>query len=108
MILDLGFSCPIKSATLSIRKVTFGSVKTYLLSDLVGVALSIGSVVTSIIFVGAGGTRDLNVSRAKLGVIEEERGLRSSLLLEGDCRALSASSRCDLDTCDLATEEVSM
>jgi hypothetical protein len=74
-----------------------------LLSNLIAIALSLCSIVTSVILVGASCAGDLDMSGAKLGVVEEESSLGRGLLFECYGGILGLTSGLDFDAGDLAT-----
>ena len=78
----------------------------FLLSDLICIALRFGSVVVSLLCAHAGSTAHFDLGSTKLGVVEQEGCLRGCLLFENDSGILRVTLWGDLDTGDLATEEL--
>lgn len=76
-----------------------------LLGNLIAVSVGVGGEVAAIIVGGTGSAGYLDVSRAELGVVEQESCLCSSLLFEGDGGILSFAGGSDLELGDLATEK---
>ena len=70
------------------------------LGDLVTITLGLCSIVTSIILGRASGAGNPDMSRSKLGVVEEKRSLRGSLLFKGHSCILGLADRFDLDARD--------
>ena len=74
-----------------------------LLGDLIAIAFSLCSIMASIVLVRASSAGDLDVSGAKLGVVEEEGGLGRGFLFEGYGGILGLTGGLDLDIGNLAT-----
>ena len=73
-----------------------------LLGDLIAIAFSLCSIMASIVLVRASSAGDLDVSGAKLGVVEEEGSLGRGFLFEGYGGILGLTSRLNLDAGNLA------
>lgn len=75
-----------------------------LLGYFVAITLFVGSIMVSIVFVEARRASNLDLSRAKLGVVEQKSCLGGGFLLELNGGLLCLSDRSKFEACDLSTE----